>query len=88
MIQTSKKIYSFENYCNSSDESDNRYELVDGSLILMNSPTLRHFLLAKFLEEGLYEETVYLKADQLISRLFPDLELTVNQVLVSGNLNN
>lgn len=189
MIQASEKIYSFEEYYNYTNESDNHYELVDGRLVLMNPPTVRHFLLAKFLEmafdqliqqkalplvcfreagvrtgwrksrlpdvfittqeaalelldksaifqipplliveivspdsvtrdyrykrseyaalgvdeywivdpknekitilfleEGLYEETVYNKADKLISRLFPDLDLAVNQVLVSGNM--
>jgi len=190
MIQTSGKYYSFEDYCN-YDDSDNRYELVDGRLILMTPPTVRHFLLAKFLErvfdqliqekalplvcfreagvrtgwrksrlpdlfittqedalalldqsaifqvpplliveivspdsvtrdyrykrseyaalevneywivdpknekitillleEGLYEEMVYQDEDQLISRLFPELNLMVYQVLDSGNISS
>ncbi|MDJ0662077.1 MAG: Uma2 family endonuclease [Crocosphaera sp.] len=189
MIKTSEKIYSFEDYCHYQDDSENRYELVDGQLLLMNPPTVRHFLLAKFLEknfdqfieknalpllcfreagvrtgwrksrlpdifitsqeaalelldksaifqippiliveivspesvtrdyrykrseyaalgvseywivdpndekisillleEGLYEETVYHFSDKLVSRLFPNLDLTVEEVLISGNL--
>ncbi|MGK7954704.1 MAG: Uma2 family endonuclease [Crocosphaera sp.] len=189
MIQVSEKIYSFEEYYQYNDQSDNRYELVDGRLVLMNPPTVRHFLLAKFLEinfdqliqkkalplicfrdagvrtgwqksrlpdvfittkeaaselldqsaifqipplliveivspesvtrdyrykrseyaalgvdeywivdpknetitillleEGLYEETVYNLSDKLVSRLFSELDITVNQVLVSGNM--
>ena len=42
MIQVSEKIYSFEDYCQHNDESDNRYELVDGRLVLINIPTVRH----------------------------------------------
>ena len=189
MIQVSEKIYSFEDYCQHNDESDNRYELVDGRLVLINIPTIRHLLIAKFLEayfdnlirekslpllcfkeagvrtgwrksrisdlyiieantiqellkksaiveipplliveivspesvtrdyrykrseyaalgvdeywivdpknekitillleEGLYEETVYNLSDKLVSRLFSELDLTVNQVLLSGNM--
>ncbi|MDJ0662664.1 MAG: Uma2 family endonuclease [Crocosphaera sp.] len=189
MIQVSEKIYSFEDYCQHNDESDNRYELVDGKLVLMNPPSFQHLLIAKFLEsyfdnlirekalpllcfkeagvrtgwrksrisdlyiieadtiqellnksaivdipplliveivspesvtrdyrykrseyaalgvdeywivdpknekitilsleEGLYEETVYNVSDKLVSRLFSELDLTVNQVLVSGNM--
>ncbi|MGK7879899.1 MAG: Uma2 family endonuclease [Crocosphaera sp.] len=189
MIQLSEKIYSFEHYCQYNDEADSHYELVDGRLVLMNPTTVRHFLLAKFLEmafdqliqrkalplicfreagvrtgwrksrlpdlfvttkdaaselldqsaifqippllivevvspdsikrdyrykrseyaalgvdeywivdpnkekitiflleEGLYEEKVYNPSDKLVSRLFSELDLTVNQVLVSGNM--
>lgn len=189
MMQTSEKIYRFEDYCQQNDQSDNRYELVDGRLVLMNLPSFQHLLIAKFLEsyfdnlirekslpllcfkeavvrtglrksrisdlyiieantiqellnksaiieipplliieivspesitrdyrykrseyaalgvdeywivdpknekitillleEGLYEETVYNSSDKLVSRLFSDLDLTVNQVLVSGNM--
>ncbi|MGK7942460.1 MAG: Uma2 family endonuclease [Crocosphaera sp.] len=189
MIQVSEKIYNFEDYCQYNDQSDNHYELVDGRLVLMNPPTVRHFLLAKFLEmtfdqlieknalplicfrdagvrtgwrksrlpdvfittkesaselldqsaifqipplliveivspesvtrdyrykrseyaalgvdeywivdpknetimillleEGLYEERIYNLSDKLVSRLFSELNLTVNQVLVSGNM--
>ncbi|MGK7963200.1 Uma2 family endonuclease [Crocosphaera sp.] len=189
MSQTSEKIFSFEDYCTYRDESDHRYELVDGKLVLMNPPSFQHLLIAKFLEgyfdqlirekslpllcfkeagvrtgwrksrisdlciieaniiqellgqsaiveiaplliveiispesrtrdyrykrseyaalgvdeywivdpinktitillleEGLYEETVYHSSDQLVSRLFSKLDLTVDHVLLSGNL--
>lgn len=187
--QTSEKICSFEDYCTYRDESDNRYELVDGKLVLMNPPSFQHLLIAKFLEgyfdqlirekslpflcfkeagvrtgwrksrisdlciieaniiqellgqsaiveiaplliveiispesrtrdyrykrseyaalgvdeywivdpinktitillleEGLYEETVYHSSEQLVSRLFSKLDLTVDHVLLSGNV--
>ncbi len=189
MIQVSEKIYSCEEYCQHNEELDNRYELVDGKLVLMTPPSFQHLLIAKFLEtyfdklireksmpllcfkeagvrtgwrksrisdlyiieantiqellknsaivdippllileivspesvtrdyrykrseyaalgvdeywivdpknekitillleEGLYEETVYNLSDKLVSRLFSGLDLTVNQVLVSGNM--
>ncbi|PPT05984.1 hypothetical protein CKA32_004494 [Geitlerinema sp. FC II] len=40
---------SFKEYCQ-LDDSDRRYELVNGELRLMNPPTMRHFFIAKFLE--------------------------------------
>lgn len=47
---TTAKLLSFEEYLNYDDGTDNRYELVSGRLSIMNPPTVRHFLIAKFLE--------------------------------------
>jgi Uma2 family endonuclease len=49
--QTADKLLSFEEYLNYDDGTDNRYELVLGKLEIMNPPTVRHFLIAKFLEQ-------------------------------------
>ncbi|MFK0730241.1 MAG: Uma2 family endonuclease [Gloeotrichia echinulata GP01] len=38
------------------------------------------------LEEGLYEETVFTNSQNIISRTFPELSITVEQVLNAGNL--
>ncbi|MEB3180108.1 MAG: Uma2 family endonuclease [Nostocaceae cyanobacterium] len=57
---TSEKLYSFAEYLAYDDGTDNRYELVDGKLELMNPPTFRHLLIAKFIEQ---------KFDAEISRL-------------------
>ncbi|MBH8550872.1 Uma2 family endonuclease [Nostocaceae cyanobacterium CENA357] len=38
------------------------------------------------LEEGLYEESVFTASQQIISRAFPKLALTVDQVFTAGNL--
>ncbi len=38
------------------------------------------------LEEGLYEETVFTASQQIISRTFPELAITVDQVFTAGNL--
>ncbi|BAY90695.1 MULTISPECIES: Uma2 family endonuclease [unclassified Tolypothrix] len=38
------------------------------------------------LEEGLYEETVFTCSQQIVSQTFPELAITVDQVLSSGNL--
>ncbi|PPT08301.1 hypothetical protein CKA32_006428 [Geitlerinema sp. FC II] len=46
---------SFEEYCQ-LDDSDRRYELVNGELRLMNPPIARHFLIAKFLERAFDNE--------------------------------
>ncbi|MBP0001855.1 MAG: Uma2 family endonuclease [Cyanobacteria bacterium SID2] len=42
--------YSFEAYLQYDDGTDNCYELVEGRLEQMNPPTVRHILIAKFLE--------------------------------------
>jgi Uma2 family endonuclease len=49
--QIAEKLLSFEEYLNYSDRNENSYELVLGKLEIMNPPTVRHFLIAKFLEQ-------------------------------------
>ena len=51
IVQTTENLFSFEDYLNYDDGTDNRYELVLGKLELMTPPTVRHFLIAKFLEQ-------------------------------------
>ncbi|WP_036479656.1 Uma2 family endonuclease [Myxosarcina sp. GI1] len=53
---TTQSLYSFEEYLSYEEDPDNRYELVDGKLILMNPPTFRHILIAKFIERELDRE--------------------------------
>ena len=50
-VKTADKLLSFEEYLNYDDGTDDRYELVLGKLEIMNPPTVRHFLIAKFLEQ-------------------------------------
>ena len=50
-VKTADKLLSFEEYLNHNDDTDSRYELVLGKLEIMNPPTVRHFLIAKFLEQ-------------------------------------
>ncbi|PSF39075.1 hypothetical protein C7H19_03210 [Aphanothece hegewaldii CCALA 016] len=47
---TRKQLFTFEEYCTYDDGTENRYELVNGSLEQMNPPTFRHLLIAKLLE--------------------------------------
>lgn len=49
--QAVEKLLTFEEYLNYQDGTDTRYELVSGKLEIMNPPTVRHFLIAKFLEK-------------------------------------
>ncbi len=49
---TTKTVYSFEEYLTYDDGTDNRYELIDGKLELMNPPTFRHLLISKFIEQN------------------------------------
>ena len=53
---TATSLYSFEEYLQHDEDPDNRYELIDGKLELMNPPTFRHILIAKFLERELDRE--------------------------------
>ncbi len=56
MVNTAIQRLTFEEYLVYDDGTDNHYELVDGSLVLMNPPTIEHFLITKFLEQRLDEE--------------------------------
>ncbi|MEL0588710.1 MAG: Uma2 family endonuclease [Planktothrix rubescens PR222] len=54
MIQTTiKNQLTFEEYLTHDDGTDNRYELEDGELILMNPPTFRHAFIVSFLTDAL-----------------------------------
>ena len=46
---TTKEKISFEEYLSYDDGTDNRYELVDGELVLMNPPAKRHFKISRFI---------------------------------------
>ncbi|MBW4510282.1 MAG: Uma2 family endonuclease [Scytonematopsis contorta HA4267-MV1] len=47
----STKFYTFEEYLTYDDGTDNRYELIDGRLELINPPTFKHLLISKFIEQ-------------------------------------
>ncbi|MGL5793094.1 MAG: hypothetical protein ACRC06_01575 [Waterburya sp.] len=47
-IKIAEKLLSFVEYINYNDGTDNHYELVLEKLEIMNLPTVRHFLIAKF----------------------------------------
>lgn len=53
---TTEKTYTFEDYLEYDDGTDNRYELVNGKLEIMNPPKLEHFLIVKFIEKILDAE--------------------------------
>lgn len=52
MLSTTKTRLTFDEYLKYDDGTDNRYELVNGELILMNPPTIRHTLILKYLEKN------------------------------------
>ena len=57
MLQTTTKTkFTFEEYLIYDDGTDNRYELEDGELILMNPPTFDHALIIRFLSNALEAE--------------------------------
>jgi Uma2 family endonuclease len=55
MVTNALKSYSFEDYCCYDDNTDNRYELVDGQLEIMTPPSFRHLLIADKLRAILNE---------------------------------
>ena len=68
--QVAEEVLSFEEYLNFSDGTDNRYELVLGKLEIMNPPTVRHFLIAKFFERTFDRELIpFLKSNKRLRRL-------------------
>ena len=50
-VEIAEKRLSFEEYLEYEDGTGSRYELVLGNLELINPPTVRHFLIAKLLEQ-------------------------------------
>ncbi|MBW4562237.1 MAG: Uma2 family endonuclease [Mojavia pulchra JT2-VF2] len=68
MVATPVTNLTFEEYLNYGDGSGFHYELVDGRLELMNSPTVEHFLIAKFLEQLLDAEITRLSLPWLTFR--------------------
>ena len=68
MTATTKSLYTFKEYLDYDDDPENRYELVDGKLVLMNPPTFRHILIAKFIEQEIDREINRLKLPWLAIR--------------------
>lgn len=57
MVTTGTKI-TFSEYLNYEDGTDNRYELVDGELVVMNPPAKRHFNITRFLVRLFEDESL------------------------------
>ena len=64
-VTTAERLYTFEEYLTYDDGTDHRYELVNGRLELVNPPTIKHFLLSKFIEHLLDAEINRLGLDWL-----------------------
>lgn len=56
MVNTVTQPLTFEDYLAYDDGTDNRYELVDGQLILMTPPRVEHFLITDFVDVTLKTE--------------------------------
>ena len=65
---TSKSLHSFEEYLQQNIDPDNRYELIDGKLELMNPPTFRHILICDFLRDAFKAEINRLQLSWLAIR--------------------
>jgi Uma2 family endonuclease len=57
------KLMSFQDYLTYDDQTDNRYELIDGQLALMLPPALIHILIADFLADLFKQEVKRLQLD-------------------------
>lgn len=67
-ITTPQTEYSFEEYLQYDRDPDNRYELVNGKLELMNPPTFRHILICDFIRDAFKAEINRLKLPWLAIR--------------------
>ncbi|MBE7385177.1 MAG: Uma2 family endonuclease [Leptolyngbya sp. SIO1E4] len=65
---TAITLMSFEDYAAYGNETEARYELVEGVLVEMTPPVLEHFLIAKFLEQVLDAEIKRTEQDWLCFR--------------------
>jgi Uma2 family endonuclease len=63
MSAVAYKLWSFEDYLHYDDQTDNRYELIDGELALMSPPVLLHILIADFLADLFKQEVKRLQLD-------------------------
>ncbi|MDS4039990.1 MAG: Uma2 family endonuclease [Candidatus Competibacter sp.] len=50
------RLLNFEDYLTYDDNTDNRYELVDGALVAMTPPLISHLDIAKFIERCFDQE--------------------------------
>lgn len=67
MIQTAtKKLYTFEDYLNYSEQTDVKYELVNGELIAMPPASGLHALILVFLYNILQTEITRLSLDWIV----------------------
>ncbi len=64
-VTTAERLYTFDEYLTYDDGTDHRYELVDGRLEIVNPPTIKHFLISKFIEHLLDAEINRLGLDWL-----------------------
>ena len=59
------KKFTFDEYLNYDNGTDNRYEFVDGELLLMNPPMARHSLIIRLISKILESEIERLTLDWL-----------------------
>jgi Uma2 family endonuclease len=62
-LTTVKTHLTFTEYLNYDNGTDNRYELIEGELQIMNPPTFRHLLIAQLIEQTLISEINRLKSN-------------------------
>ncbi|NEO55122.1 MAG: hypothetical protein F6K54_19795 [Okeania sp. SIO3B5] len=68
MIETKPNIYTFAEYSQYQDSTDNKYELVNGELISLTPPSGIHALILTFLFQEFYREVIRINAPwQVIS---------------------
>lgn len=67
MIQTTSKRLTFEEYLAYNDGTDNKYELVDGELVLMPPAVFKHAIILNFLYITFYLEIQRLSLDWLVT---------------------
>jgi len=79
MIQTTLKRLTFEEYLTYDDGTDNKYELVDGELVLMPPAVFRHDDIVNFLYIAFYLEIKRLGLDWIVRQGTIGVKTTANR---------
>ncbi|HBB33830.1 MAG TPA: hypothetical protein DDZ80_11610 [Cyanobacteria bacterium UBA8803] len=85
MIQALSKLVTFDEFIEwYPDNPGHHYELHNGVIVEMPKPTGKHSEIAGFLGgelfDGEYQISRFRGDDRIVSGVFPELNLTVNQV--------
>jgi Uma2 family endonuclease len=79
MIQTTLKRLTFEEYLTYNDGTDNKYELVDGELVLMPPAVFRHATIINLIYIAFYLEIQRLGLDWLVMPGTVGVKTTLNK---------
>jgi Uma2 family endonuclease len=78
-METTLKRLNFEEYLTYDDGTDNKYELVDGELVLMPPAVFKHGNMVNFLDIAFYLEIKRLGLDWIVTEGTIGVRTTTNK---------